>query len=332
VKGLHFIVKNSSVSIGLAPMAGVTDWSFRELTRKTTGESVDFFYTEMVSAKGLIHKNKVSFKALPAETEEVVVQLFGSDPEDILQAAGRVLERCPFIVGIDINAACPVKKVVKNGAGAALLKNTGRLREILEKIEPLVHSSGKRLSIKIRKGWDSDTNYADVIEIARHAGADYIAIHGRTVEQGYSGKADVLVLEQIPGDLRDIIWSGDVVDSVSLEMVIRYPVCGILIGRASIGNPWVFKELKAQTTGGIYVPPTIEERIEAVDTHIRLMSEMIRYEKLCGTFKKFVVGYTRGRYLAKSLRNQLLMSTDIDQLRDGLVRFLKESESIPDLR
>jgi len=323
------IEKKQLVPLILAPMAGVTDYAFRELIRYAVPDCVDRFYTEMVSVKGLLNKNRASYRTLPKPHETTTVQLFGFDPANFPRAIEIVFACAPKTEGIDINAACPVRKVVRNGAGAALAKNLPTLRRILEVSEPLVHAEGRRLTLKIRKGWETDPNYLEIISMAMDCGVDAVALHGRTVEQGYSGAADSTVLGQLPADeCARILWSGDIVDSDSLEKVGRYPIAGVLIGRASIGNPWIFRELKTWIDGFPFVLPTVEERIRTIERHISLMEAEMRRERVCGAFKKFVSGYTKGIPMARSARNRLLMSTELDELKKGLFALLYENENL----
>jgi len=185
------------------------------------------------------------------------------------------------------------------------------------------------LTLKIRKGWDSDHNFHEIITMAIGCGVDAVALHGRTVEQGYSGEADSTVLGRIPVDeCSRVLWSGDIVDPDSLENVARYPIAGVLIGRASIGNPWIFRELKTRIDGHPFVLPTAEERLRTIERHIALMEADMRRERVCGAFKKFVLGYTKGKPMARLARNRLLMSTDIEELKTGLFAFLCEHETL----
>jgi nifR3 family TIM-barrel protein len=323
------IYKIPDIPLILAPMAGVTDFAFRELTRTAVPGCVDRFYTEMVSVKGLLNKNRASYRTLPKPHETTTVQLFGFDPADFPRAIEIAFACAPKTEGIDINAACPVRKVVRNGAGAALAKNLPTLRRILEVSEPLVHAEGRRLTLKIRKGWETDPNYLEIISMAMGCGVDAIALHGRTVEQGYSGMADVTVLDRIPEVERSrILWSGDIIDPGSLEKATRCPIAGVLIGRASIGNPWIFQELKNAIGGKPYTPPAAEERIRTIESHVALMEGEMRRERICGAFKKFVSGYTKGIPMARSARNRLLMSTELDELKKGLFALLYENENL----
>ena len=322
------IVGIRDVPLILAPLAGVTDYAFRELTRTTVPDGADGFYTAMVSVKGLLNKNRGSFRTLPKLGERAVIQLFGADPADFPKAIEIVLARAPNAVGIDINAACPVRKVVRNGAGAALAKDLPTLRRILEAAEPPAHAAGRRLTLKIRKGWEANVNYREVITMAIGCGVDAVALHGRTVEQGYSGTADLTVLDEIPqAECSRVLWSGDIVDPPSLARVARFPIAGVLIGRASIGNPWIFRELKSAILGKDYRPPDAQERVCAIERHIALMEGEMRRDRICGAFKKFVVGYTKGIPMARPTRNRLLMSTELDELLKGLYAFLYENET-----
>jgi len=171
-------------------MAGITTGPYREIVRRKSEGKADIIFTEMISARGVLEFNRVSLDMLPRRDEECHVQLFGNSPDDFVKATQFILEHFPNITGIDINAACPVKKVVRNGAGASLVSDLPKLREILSGMAGPLHEKDKWLSLKIRKGWEGAENYMRVFNICEEYGADFLSIHGRTVEQGYSGRAD----------------------------------------------------------------------------------------------------------------------------------------------
>ena len=239
----------------LAPMAGVTDLPFRLLCRKMGAGLVCM---EMVSAKAIFYNNKNTEGLLEIHPEEMPasLQLFGSDPEILAQMAARIQER-PFSV-LDFNMGCPVPKVVNNGEGSALMKQPGLAEKILT---GLVRAVKKPVTVKLRKGFDdSCCNAAELARIAEACGVAAVAVHGRTREQYYSGRADWDIIRQVKEAVKiPVIGNGDVNSPEAAKAMLEQTGCdGVMIGRAAQGNPWIFRDtVRFLETGSLPPPPSV---------------------------------------------------------------------------
>ena len=255
----------------LAPMAGVTDLPFRLLCKE---QGAGLLCMEMVSAKAIYYRNRNTEALLSIDERELPVslQLFGSDADIISEMAKRIEER-PFSI-LDLNMGCPVPKVAGNGEGSALMKNPALVEEIVSKT---VKAIKKPVTVKIRKGFDAEhVNAVEIARIAEASGAAAVAVHGRTREQYYQGKADWDIIRQVKEAVRiPVIGNGDVVSPESAEAMLRETGCdGIMIGRGAQGNPWLFGQiLHWMETGEKKAPPTKEELKQMILCHARLLVE-----------------------------------------------------------
>ena len=254
-------------NILLAPMAGVTDLPFRSLCKSFGAGMV---CTEMASSKAIFYNDEKTKKLLNIQGEKrpIQVQIFGSDIEAMRAAAKYVSE---FADIIDINMGCPAPKVVKNGDGSKLLLNLELIKEIVENV---VEVSSVPVTVKIRAGWDNKNIVAvEVARIIEKAGAAAITIHGRTREQYYSGIADLDIIKEVKKAVKiPVIGNGDIVDEKSALNMFEYTgVDGIMLGRATFGNPWIFRELiYFFKTGKLLEKPTIEEKLDVIIKHIEM--------------------------------------------------------------
>ena len=273
----------------VAPMAGISDKSFRRLC---TQMGAEYSVSEMVCAKALVYEQKCrktdadAFKtgtlaAVMQDDLPMAIQIFGSEPEFIAEATAMLVDGsykgCKSDArpsAIDINMGCPVHKIVSNGEGSALMKTpelAGRL------VEAAVGAAkGLPVTAKIRAGWDHGSiNAPEMAKILESAGASAICVHGRTRTQQYSGHSDNSVIAEVKAAVRiPVIGNGDVVDGASAIKMINETGCdGIMIGRAAIGNPFIFAEVKAALEGREYVPPTLDEVIETALFQLRSMIE-----------------------------------------------------------
>lgn len=255
----------------LAPMAGVTDLPFRVLCKE---QGAGLLCMEMVSAKAIYYGSKNTeelMKISPAEMP-VSLQLFGSDA-DIMADMAKKIEEKPFAV-LDINMGCPVPKVVNNGEGSALMKNPKLAEEIITK---MVKAVKKPVTVKIRKGFDeAHLNAVEMAKIAEASGAAAVAVHGRTREQYYAGKADWDCIRAVKEAVKiPVIGNGDVTDALSAERLLIETGCdGVMVGRAAQGNPFIFREITEYLETGVIPPrPTPAEVRATIERHARMQME-----------------------------------------------------------
>ncbi|MBO4808513.1 MAG: tRNA dihydrouridine synthase DusB [Lachnospiraceae bacterium] len=290
-------------NIILAPMAGVSDLPFRLLCSKMGAGMVCM---EMVSAKAIYYNNKNTEDLLTIHPDEGIVslQLFGSDPEIMASQAARIEER-PFQI-LDINMGCPVPKVVGNGEGSALMKNPVLAGKIIESV---VKAIKKPVTVKIRKGFDDEhINAVEMAHVAEESGASAVAVHGRTRQQYYSGKADWNIIAAVKDAVKiPVIGNGDVVDGVTAKEMFKDTGCdGIMVGRAAQGNPWIFREINAYLEKGEILPrPTYEEMRDVVKEHANLQLEFKGEYTGVREMRKHLAWYTTGMPHSAAFRNSI---------------------------
>ena len=287
----------------LAPMAGVTDLPFRLLCKE---QGCGLMYTEMVSAKAILYKNRNTGPLMEVRLEEepVALQLFGSDPEIVSDIAAQV-EDGPYAF-IDINMGCPVPKIVNNGEGSALMKNPKLVEEILT---ALVKKVKKPVTVKFRKGFDDDhINAVEIARIAESCGVSAVAVHGRTRAQFYSGKADWDIIRQVKEAVKiPVIGNGDIFTPEDAKRMLDETGCdGLMIARGAKGNPWIFsRTLHYLETGELLGPPDKEELKETILRHAQLQIQFKgEYLGLC-EMRKHLSWYTVGLPHSSSLRNDV---------------------------
>ena len=313
----NFKIGNINIEGGLClgPMAGVSDLPFRHLC-KEMGASL--LVTEMVSAKAIYFKNKNTeplMKIYKAE-QPIALQLFGSDPDIIAEMAASIEDRVFEI--FDFNMGCPVPKIVNNGEGSALMKNPKLVEEILSK---LVKSVKKPVTLKIRRGFNEDNiNAVEIAKIAEGAGVSAVAVHGRTREQYYSGKADWNIIRDVKSALSiPVIGNGDVVDGESAKRMYEYTGCdGIMIARAARGNPWIFREIRAYLNGDTPEKPTPKEIVDMILRHCRLQMKYDDEIMAVRKMRKHVAWYTHGMKGSSALRDKVNHVEKYDELESLL--------------
>ncbi len=313
------MVKIGNLELGdfpllLAPMEDVSDPPFRAVCK---ANGADLMYTEFIAAEGLIRYADKSVQKLDIYDYErpIGIQIFGAEIESMRQAAAIAEEADPEL--IDINYGCPVKKVACKGAGAGILLDIPKMQTMTAEIVKRVN---KPVTVKTRLGWDHDT--IKIIEVAQRlqdAGIQALTIHGRTRQQMYKGEADWSWIEEVkshPSIYIPIFGNGDI-DSPqkAVDYWKRYGVDGVMIGRAAIGYPWIFREIKHyNATGELLPPPTLQERIDTVKEHLRFSVEWKGEKQGIYEMRPHFTNYFRGLQNFKPYRVRLVTSESYDEL------------------
>lgn len=305
----------------LAPMAGICDLPFRLLCKE---QGCDIVYTEMISAKGMYYNNKNTEPLLMTDDKEkpVGVQIFGSEPRLMAEQAKRIEDR--GFAFIDVNMGCPVPKIVNNGEGSALMKNPKLIGDI---VNELVNLCSLPITIKIRAGFNDDSiNAPEVAQIAESAGVSAIAVHGRTREQYYHGKADWDIIKAVKKSVKvPVIGNGDVTSAEDVIRIKKETGCdSVMIGRAAKGNPWLFADIKEYLkSGNRMVRPDINEICEMMLRHARLMIEYKGEFTGIHEMRKHVAWYTQGMKDSAKLRARINTVETYEEL-EKLISRLKD--------
>lgn len=300
----------------LGPMAGVTDLPFRLLCKE---HGAGLLCMEMVSAKGIMYNNKNTKFLLTIDERErpVSLQLFGSDADIISEQAKRI-EELPFDI-LDINMGCPVPKIVNNGDGSALMKNPLLAGEIIEKTARAIQ---KPVTVKIRKGFDEEhINAVEMAHIAQESGAAAIAVHGRTREQYYSGKADWEIIRKVKEAVHiPVIGNGDVwTPQDAIDMRKQTGCDGVMIGRGAQGNPWIFKQiLHYEQTGELLEKPSPQEVTEMILRHAKMQMEFKGEYIGMREIRKHAAWYTAGYKNSAKLRGKINETETYEELKELL--------------
>lgn len=307
-------------NIILAPMAGITDKPYRMICKEMGAGLV---CTEMISSRAIFHDDTKTKLLMDTEGEKkpISYQIFGSEEESMEFAAKYLEEKADII---DINMGCPAPKVVKNGDGSKLMLDIKKAEKV---IEAVVKSTSKPVTLKIRKGWDHNNIVAvEFAQMAEKAGISAITIHGRTRTDFYSGKADLEIIKKVKEAVKiPVIGNGDIVDEqTALEMFEKTGVDGIMIGRGTFGNPWIFKKISHFLQTGEKLPETpLEERLQILEKHINLelksKPEIVAIREL----RKPISWYTKGLKDSSEFRDKINKIEKIEELKQEIYTYFK---------
>ncbi len=310
--------------IFLAPMAGVTDYSMRVLCHRMGAE---MSVTEMLSAKALHYGDEKTedLAKFDAFTSPCSIQIFGHEP-DIMAEAAAMLEKRFAPHMIDINMGCPVKKIVSNGEGSALMRDPDLAEEIVKAVSSAIKTP---LSVKIRAGWDEKSKNA--VEFAcrmEKAGADMITVHGRTKSQMYNPGIDLDIIKDVKKAVTvPVLGNGDIYTSSDALHMIEYTGCdGIMVARGAYGNPWIFKEISCALEGKEYTPPSVGERISVAKEHLSMLIEDKGEYTGIREARKHLAWYLKGMRGAAPARVEINAAESYDAVVAILDRILSENE------
>lgn len=337
---MSFVIGNVKIENGLflAPMAGVTDRSFRLICKRLGAE---YTVSEMVCAKAMCYEqlkkkstdSKSGALATVLEDEmPLAVQIFGSEPKFMAQAA-KMIEDCSYLgciskippVAIDINMGCPVKKITSNGEGSALMKDPRLCGEIVKAVKKAVSIP---VTVKIRAGWDSRSiNAAEVAKIVEAAGADAICVHARTKEQLYSPGIDLSVIRDVKRSVGiPVIGNGDIYSAADAIIMKEETDCdGLMIARGALGNPWIFSEISAALSGGSYTPPSTAEKLSAALELLGMMIEDKGERIGCAEAKKQIAWFIKDISGAASARSAVMTASGSDRISEILRELISEN-------
>jgi nifR3 family TIM-barrel protein len=276
----------------LAPLAGISNLPFRLIARSL---GCALAYTEMISANGLIRKTAKTFEYLKtcADDHLLGAQVFGADPEIVAQASRIIADNGADL--IDINMGCPVKKVIKTGSGAILMKDPDLVARIVTSVKKGVQIP---VTVKIRSGWRGGSiNAVEIARIAEDSGADAITIHGRTADQGYSGKADWKIIAEVKKAVKiPVIGNGDIWHPQDAVKMLRETSCdAVMVGRGALGNPWIFKGIIQACSGQMenYLP-SLDQRQKMIKNHWEMEAQFLGSKLADKRFRKHLLWYTKG--------------------------------------
>jgi nifR3 family TIM-barrel protein len=314
-------IKNVRISpnLVLAPMAGVTDSSFRRLIKELGG--VGLIVTEFISVEGLTRGNMRThrmMKFLPQE-RPLSIQIFGYDA-DRMAAAAEIIEEVGADI-VDINCGCPAKKVVNGGGGSSLLRDLPQLEKILRSIRKAVSIP---VTMKIRTGWDhSSINATEVARIIEDCGGDMVAIHGRTRAQGYSGRADWDVIAEVKRAVSiPVIGCGDVTSpQMAIQRLDETAVDAVMIGRGAIANPWIFRQTSELMLGEAVYQPSLAEKQKVLHRYNELLCDELPERALAGKLKQMCGYFTHGLAGGARLRERVFHSQTITEIFDQIDQY-----------
>jgi nifR3 family TIM-barrel protein len=308
-------------------MAGITDLSFRRIAK---GYGADLVTSEMVSAEGLVRRNPSTRFLLQSHTDErpLAIQLFGSEPQAMAEAARMVEDEGADI--LDLNMGCPVPKIMRQGAGAVLMRDTEKVKRIVEAVRKAVSIP---VTVKTRSGWtESQINILEAAKAVESSGADAITVHPRTAKQGFSGTADWSLLTRVKRVVAiPVIGNGDITRPEQAEQMRHMTGCdGVMIGRAAMGNPWIFQQAKQLADGQELLRPSARHRLELMKRHLALYEESREGQASVTYLRSRFMWYSKGLPGSAHLRAQLSSCRQPDTMIKICEAFFEEVEKSAD--
>lgn len=307
-------------NVFLAPMAGVSDSSFRRICRRYGAGMV---YSEMISAKGLYYNDKKTAELMHITDEErpCAIQIFGSDADIMAEVIPKVMEAKPDI--IDINMGCPMPKIVNNGDGSALLCAPEKIGEIVRKVSNV---SPVPVTVKIRKGWDKNSvNAVETAKIIEANGAAAVTVHGRTRDEFYGGVADWDIIKAVKDTVSiPVIGNGDIKTAQDAKRMFDYANCdAIMIGRGSEGNPFIFRQINEYLeTGGVTFNPTPHDRLLQMTEHLKMLVETKGESRGVKEARKHIAWYIKGLKGASRLKGEIFKISDFATIHHCLTEYI----------
>lgn len=304
-----------------APMAGISDLPYRLIMKRHGAALV---YSEMISANGLFYNGKATRKLLQSSREErpLAVQLFGDTPERLADATIQVEEHGELI---DLNLGCPVRKVIRSGAGSALLREPGKVARIIAAVRS---ATTRPLTVKIRSGWDhGSVNFMEIARIAVEEGVDAVTLHPRTRSQMFGGAADWTQIKTLKRALSvPVIGSGDLFSAECIKTMFEQTGCdAVMIGRGGYGNPWIIQQALNLLANKPPGQPTIDARFAVAKEHVRLCLETFGPQKTLGHMRKHLCWYARGLEKSAGFRSDINQTRTVDEMNKLLENFFYSS-------